>query len=537
MSHFAFAIANFITSQISIHFNGLDPTMMIALNSGIHEVVSVFSNHFLVAIVAGFFVYRHISKIFPFVSKFFRKSEDSEIIYDMDIEDPKAVGVITDYIHCKPKNFPGVRYYRGLKNDISLKAGIHIKFNDDGTCGTITTTQQEVQHLENDKKSIVDVFCLTLAITPNEKFNSARDYYHYIDEFVIAERKKNHYIFLTYAKQIDNKEWFTQSYHVGTKSDHTSQSMKFIDSFFHQEKDWIWRYCMTVDRNPALFYNAGQAPYGNFLLYGPPGTGKSTLVYRLGMALGRHIVSVDLSCMDKYEAYSAIRKPQFGGIDSEASKCIILLEEFDIAIEKLVAPIAKKIFRVQKSTAARVAREMALLAAVRDEEEKSYGVCTCETILGGDEDDVCLSCFEEEERKKEKKKKVEEQESREEREEREEQDERKFTIEDLLELLQGPVPSERSLIFATTNKFEEIKVRCPALFRPGRLTPVHFDHLNMKTFDDLCRYHFGKTLEKRPERIFHCTASLIGMVMKAKTMFDDNDKAFEYFQEAFWKEV
>lgn len=508
MSHFAFAIANFITSRISTHFNGLEPTMMIALNSGIHEVLSAFSNQFLIVIVMSSLVSRYVSKIFPFVSNFFSKS--SEIVHDIDIEDPVAINNIGNYMHSKPEIFRGVRYYRGEDRETSLRAGIDIKFDDDGTRGTIKTSQQEVERLENDKKSIVTVFCLTLAITPNEKFKTARAYYIYMDDCAVEIRNKDTSICLTYAKQINNKEWFTQDYHVGTKSDHAIQSMKFIDSFFHQEKDWIWRYCMTVDRNPSVFYNAGQAPYGNFLLYGPPGTGKSTLVYRLGRALGRHIVSVDLSCMDKYQAYHAIRKPHFDGMELEASQCIILLEEFDIAIENLVAPIVKKI-------------DMFVKKVEIDEEEKSFGPCTCETLVDEDEDVVCRSCFLRDDMK-ERKKKAEERESRE---------GKKFTIEDLLELLQGPVPSERSLVFATTNKFEEIKVRCPALFRPGRLTPVHFNHLNMEAFDDLCRYHFGKTFEKRPERIIHCTASLIGMVMKAKTMFDDNDRAFEYFQEMF----
>ena len=58
------------------------------------------------------------------------------------------------------------------------------------------------------------------------------------------------------------------------------------------------------------------------------------------------------------------------------------------------------------------------------------------------------------------------------------QDEGEFQLEDLLEILQGPVPREGQIIIATTNKFDEIKNECPALFRPGRLTPIEFGSNN-----------------------------------------------------------
>lgn len=291
-----------------------------------------------------------------------------------------------------------------------------------------------------------------------------------------------------------------------------------MESFFHQEKEWLWRYCLTIDRKPSVFYNAGQAPYGNFLLHGPPGTGKSTLVYRLGMALSRHVVSVDLSCMNKIEAYESIRTPKIMGVRCNVSHCIILLEEFDIAIDKLT----------KKSVQSPMTRKR--------NDGASQMACTCEFL--GVDDELCISCFA---RKKEEQEK-------EESEEVQKMNRNKFTIEDLLELLQGPIPNTQSLIFATTNKYHEIKTKCPALFRPGRLTPVHFDHLNAKSFDDLCLYHFGKTMDAKvpdqetpdqesPRVIPHSTASIISMVMKAKTMHDDNDKAFEYFQEMFCSSI
>ena len=68
-----------------------------------------------------------------------------------------------------------------------------------------------------------------------------------------------------------------------------------------------------------------------------------------------------------------------------------------------------------------------------------------------------------------------------------------FKIGDLLELLQGPVQLEGQIVIATTNHYDKIKEICPALFRPGRLTPIHFDYLDRKSLDQMSEFYFGQT--------------------------------------------
>jgi SpoVK/Ycf46/Vps4 family AAA+-type ATPase len=68
-----------------------------------------------------------------------------------------------------------------------------------------------------------------------------------------------------------------------------------------------------------------------------------------------------------------------------------------------------------------------------------------------------------------------------------------LTIKDLLEIFQGVVDVDGRLIFAMTNHYDKIKKECPALFRPGRLTPVYFGYIGQETLLDIIKYYFKKS--------------------------------------------
>jgi hypothetical protein len=538
MTHIAYAAANFITTKISAYAGGLDPAITLALNTGIHEALASFDKEKylnwwwilpLLGVLYLLYKYSLLENLRAYIrSRFTTTPVPVAQIYDIDIEDAGGITTLTDYVYCRGENFPGLRYQRRADGKCYLRAGINIVFKDSGISGVLTTTEQTVERVHDDKKSVVQVFRINLSIVPSEKYKDARAYFNYIENLITSARNQSPNITLRYAKQLDSKSWFSQNYHVGKKTDQATRRTQFMDSFFHQEKEWLWRYCLSVQDTPQVFYDAGQAPYGNFLLYGPPGTGKSTLVYRLGMALGRHIVSVDLSSMSKHDAYWAIRQPSIDGVNYEPNQCIILLEEFDIAIDKLSAKSQE------------VTQEMGLFSWLAKPqkvktppvkvEKKELKPCTCDTSDG----DLCDGCVHNDE--------IVEEEQKQEEEQKKSASEsltawsnikKEFTVEDLLELLQGPVPSDQALIFATTNKYQEIKKKCPALFRPGRLTPVHFDHLTVKCFQELCQYHFKQEMKECPEKIVPSTAAIISMVMKAKTTHTDVELAFAYFQQLF----
>lgn len=540
MTHIAYAAANFITTKISAYAGGLDPAITLAINTGIHEALATLGkNHILewwwaipmIALAYLLYKYKFLESLIIYLKHRYNKPSVTtpSQIYDIDIEDSSGITTLTDYVYCRGGNFPGLRYQRRSDGKCYLRAGITISFHDAGITGVLTTSEVTVEKVNDDKKTLTQVFRINLSVTPTEKYKDARAYFNYIENLITTARNANPNITLRYAKQLSSKEWFCQNYHTGKKSDQATRRTQFMDSFFHQEKEWLWRHCLAVQDTPQVFYDAGQAPYGNFLLYGPPGTGKSTLVYRLGMALGRHIVSVDLSSMSKYDAYWAIRQPSIDGSTYEPHECIILLEEFDIAIDKLSAK-SEEVFQ-EVGLFNWLAKPKIPKKVEAPKVERVPAECTCDELSDDHGATICNGCHENnkaEAAEEEQKKSASESMSAWSNIKKE------FTVEDLLELLQGPVPSDRALIFATTNKYQEIKKKCPALFRPGRLTPVHFDHLSAECFQELCRYHFEQEMKECPEKITPCTAAIIGMVMKAKTAHsEDNTKAFEMFTQLF----
>jgi hypothetical protein len=89
-----------------------------------------------------------------------------------------------------------------------------------------------------------------------------------------------------------------------------------------------------------------------------------------------------------------------------------------------------------------------------------------------------------------------------------------ITMEDLLSIFQGAVPANKRIIFATTNNYEKLREISPALFRPGRLTPIHFDYLDWTRLNELSQFYFGKTLSFPPiEKSNIPTSEIIELAM------------------------
>ena len=101
------------------------------------------------------------------------------------------------------------------------------------------------------------------------------------------------------------------------------------------------------------------------------------------------------------------------------------------------------------------------------------------------------------------------------------EDKNDFQLEDLLEILQGPVPQEGQIIIATTNKFDEIYKECPALFRPGRLTPIEFGYLGSKEINKLASRYLGVNINIDFEPKM-ATSKIIEIITYAKIKNDPN---------------
>ncbi len=275
----------------------------------------------------------------------------------------------------------------------------------------------------------------------------------YLKQIKVWLENYKSYTHLHYYKVMRNSSYkiavHEVSFYKGATLSVAERQTQFFDSFFHNKKRMLLRRArVMLPEKRDVFVRFGQVPMLNLLLHGPPGTGKSTFAYRLASLLNRHVQSIDLrSIDDKRTLYSYIQGTTNYGSHVSYQKAITVFEEFDIAVKYLYDK-GKYRDEVVQGGAHQWSFET-YKETKTGEPTKSEG--------------AMRSSFVHDE----------------------------FHLKDLLELLQGPVPMDGQIIIATTNHYEEIKQLCPALFRPGRLTPVYFGHFNRNTLNEFVQYYFG----------------------------------------------
>ena len=277
----------------------------------------------------------------------------------------------------------------------------------------------------------------------------------------------------TEGKQQDSDNHEIRIY-SGLKSARNERYEKYMKTFFSTERDRLWRYLSNVEYHPDKFSKFGQEARCNLLIHGPPGTGKSTFVYRLAMALGRHIVSVDITAISKNrtEVYQIMQRPFINDYECHPNEFIVLLEEFDITVKYL-----------NKKNSKPEIEEFLTKLQKKGSDENIFPAMYSRST-------------------------------------------REFELEDLLEILQGPVPIKGSIIIATTNKFDEIRDICPALFRPGRLTPVRFDYMKWSSLQELSEFYFGHRLDFGPINGIEIPTSEIVEIALNASLYDNGFENF-----------
>lgn len=152
-----------------------------------------------------------------------------------------------------------------------------------------------------------------------------------------STNKNKDKITLYYIKVLETNTNHSVTMYSGVKQPLQISESKYMDSFFHQEKDRLWPVLKHMFTNYEYYQIRGQTARQNLLLHGVGGTGKSSLVYRLAMCLQRTIISLDLRNHDKKSLYQILQRPTTnGGLSQTSPKDVIFLfEEFDISIKEL----------------------------------------------------------------------------------------------------------------------------------------------------------------------------------------------------------
>jgi SpoVK/Ycf46/Vps4 family AAA+-type ATPase len=209
------------------------------------------------------------------------------------------------------------------------------------------------------------------------------------------------------------------------------------------DKELIWsQYVANNKQHLRKIINTGQF---NLLLHGPPGTGKSKLIETTAKMLERHVISLNLKHCSKYNLLQILNKPRFYDRSWDAKDVIYVLEEFDQVVDYLIMKKKMQSVGIKKSCYSDQSTNLI-------EDSKKYAN---ELFLG-----------------------------------------------DLLEMFQSSIPREGQIIIATTNNYERIRKILPALFRPGRLTPIYIGYMTQSTYNETVEQSFGqvdKKIELPPE--------------------------------------
>jgi hypothetical protein len=149
--------------------------------------------------------------------------------------------------------------------------------------------------------------------------------------------------------------------------------------------------------------------------------------------LERHIISLNLKYVKKGKLTKILLEPEVNFVIKKTKDVIFVLEEFDQVIKYLIDK--KKIYDNKMDSLATSNKEQDIMTTIEKNNNEIY--------LG-----------------------------------------------DLLEIFQSSIPREGQIIIATSNNFEDMQKELPALFRPGRLTPIYLSYIDQSVLNDIVKYYF-----------------------------------------------
>jgi hypothetical protein len=97
---------------------------------------------------------------------------------------------------------------------------------------------------------------------------------------------------------------------------------------------------------------------------------------------------------------------------------------------------------------------------------------------------------------------------------------------DLLELFQPAVPIKNRIIIGSTNHYDKIKNHFPALFRSGRMSNIEFGYLDWSTLNNLTQYYFKSQMTIGEFEITIPTSQIIELAIR----FNLTSGNFQQFQ-------
>lgn len=340
----------------------------------------------------------------------------------------------------------------------------------------------------------------TMKLHIRKKIASKMCYITQLETYAARQAKTGNIVNLVYYKVMSRNLIMSTFYDeplVRWQSD-----VKYLnDSYFCEHRDFLFEI-MRSKTDGTLSDGSG---WNNLILHGAPGTGKSSFIYRIATTIKRSIISIDISLYldKKRELYNLFygQSFQLPGEEKRANvppDCIIVLEEFDNAIRKLLELEKIHTLKQDMLTKSFKAKQDMLLAGDTQNDQEGDRPTKNKISLNQVSHEIGQAIHSNT---------IAIQNDT-------------LRIFDLLELFQGVVSPPSRIIIATTNYYDEIKESLPSLFRPGRLSALEFKYLSWDLLNDLSIFYFGKPMSIQPRPITIATSQIVELALKYKITTD-----------------
>ncbi|MBA42522.1 MAG: hypothetical protein CMF62_00745 [Magnetococcales bacterium] len=384
-----------------------------------------------------------------------------------------------------------------IKNKQLPPNGEIIEFNDDKyKCSGKIYWKEDITKINKDFNGtkytdyIVVPYC-----TIDMDCKSSQEILKYIN-FIKSEIQKDKILIERYyVKILANSRGDlinnTQCIYKGNIPNYENLKKTYIDTFFHEKKTQLWEFIRGIHFEPEKFFIRGQSPRCGIIAYGPPGTGKSSFAYRIAKSLNRHIVSIDInSIKSRINLYEIIKNPIINGCEKTSKEVVFIFDEFDLVLKKLVNKQNNSTYPIITDYKTEKTEKTDLFTNSVDEFNSNNENGSKDNQSNQSNQISQISSYDT-------------------------SNSEEITIQDILEILQGPVPIEGMIAIATTNNLEAIKELNPAIVRNGRLTPVYFGNPTCDILNEISMFYYSKSLNFEFDgRISESTTSIIELTLQ-----------------------